>query len=375
MRADRSRPLRWVLAGALALWAVASARAGAPDRIWPRGAKNPIVATIVEETIDGIKTAGGAGFSPVAIEKIEYGDAPAAFREGVTHYESGRYEDAVKYFESAMRLPNVRKFWLRPACLYYMGLCYLESRSDLAKAEKTLTDLLAEYPKTRWLPDALLALGRAYLAAKNYQKAYAQFDKLAKLATARSWERWALRAYLWEGRCLLEEKNYDKALATLRKVTTADPTRYGDLVIQAKTAEATVYVRKGDYKKGADLLRKLIREIGPKVAKEINDGSGNRMQRTEAQCYNALGQCYLKQAAKTNNPDDYREALLAFLWTVVLHSQFPTEHAEALYYAAECFKKLKENSRATELLNELLERYPDSSFARKLQPAKKESAK
>ncbi len=360
----------------LALGSAGLARASAPDQIWPKGATNPIRATIVEESIEGIKTVSGATFSPAGIEKIIYGDTPAAFREGLTHCQSGRYEDAVKYFESAMRLPNVRKFWLEPACLYYIGSCHLESGTDLEKAEKTLNELLTKWPKTRWLPDALLALGRVHLAKKSYQKAYARFQKLADLAAKdSSWQEWLLRAFLWQGRCLLEEKNYTRALAVLQKVTTADPTRYGDLVIQAKSAEATVHVRRGDYDKGAALLEKLIREIGPRVAREIHAASGNKMQLTEAQCYNALGHCYLKRATHTNKPDDYREALLAFLWTVVLHSQFPAEHAEALYYAAECFEKLKQHSRATDLHNELAERYPDSPFTRKLQPAKKENAR
>jgi len=377
-RNDRPRPLQAILAVAvgLALGSASTATAAGTDQIWPKGAKNPIRATIVEESIEGIKTVSGATFSPLAIDKVIYADTPAAFREGLAHYQSGRYDEAIKYFESAMRLPNVRKFWLQPACLYYIGLCHLEGGTDLPKAEKAFNDLLSQWPKSRWLPNTLLALGRVHLANKAYQKAYAQFQKLADLAAKdSSWQEWLLRALLWQGRCLLEEKNYTRALAILRKVTTADPTRYGDLVIQAKTAEATVYVRRGDYDKGAALLEGLIREIGPRVAKEINTGSGDRMQLTEAQCYNALGHCYLKRATRTNKPDDYREALLAFLWTVVLHSQFPAEHAEALYHAAECFEKLKQNRRATELRNELAERYPDSPFTRKLQPAKKENAR
>jgi len=375
-RGHQPRPLGLLLVVALglALRAAAPAQAAATDQIWLKGNPNPIRATIVSESLDSIKTLGPA-FSPAGVEKIIYGDTPAAFREGITHYETARYDDAVKYFESAMRLPNVRKFWLEPACLYYIGLCYLESGADLGKAEESLTELIGMGTKTRWLPDARLALGRVYLAAKNYKKAYAQFEELAKLATQHSWEERLLRAYLWQGRCLLEEKNYTRALAVLQKVTTADPDRYGDIVVQAKTAEATVHVRRGDYEKGAELLEDLIREIGPKVAKEINDGSGTKMQRTEAQCYNALGQCYLRKATQTNKPDDYREALLAFLWTVVLHGQFPADHAEALYYAAECFEKLKQNSRATELRNELAQRYPDSPFTEKLQPAKKEKAR
>jgi tetratricopeptide (TPR) repeat protein len=90
------------------------------------------------------------------------------------------------------------------------------------------------------------------------------------------------------------------------------------------------------------------------------------MQRTEAQCYNELGQCYLLQGAKSGKKDDLREALLAFLWNVVLHSRLRAEYTEALFNAAVCFEKLGERPRAAELRNELLKSFPESPQARKL---------
>ena len=250
----------------------------------------------------------------------------------------------------------------------------------MAAAEARFKELLDKHPKTRFLPDAYLGLGRVQFVAKKYDAALAQFDKLASLAVVKHWDEWLYVSLLWKSRTFLEQKNYPEALKTVKKVVdSADPQRHGDIVVEARTVEATIYVRTSRYDRAAELLRGLIKSVGQKVAVEIERG-GDRMQRTEAQCYNALGQCYLKQAEKTKKELDYREAVLAFLWTVVLHQQRPAEHAEALYHAAICFDKLDQRRRATELRNELADKHPDSPYARMVQSpgaaaAKKESAK
>ena len=355
----------------------------AADKIFQKGAVKPLLVRITAESIDGIK-AGSAEFNPIGIARIEYADSPHSFNEGVEHHKLGRYEEAIRFFEAAFRSDArvVRHFWLHPACRYYIALCYLEDGSDLAAAEAKFRELLTNHPTTRWLPEAMLGLGRVQFEAKKYDGALTEFEQLSAKAVQKNWEEWLYRSYLWKGRTLLEKKDHPAALASVRKITeaAAGNPRYKDIVIQAKVIEATIHVRSGDYKRAAGQLRALIKEIGPAVGKEIEGGTDSRMRRTEAQCYNALGHCFLKQAAQTKKEDDYREALLAFLWTVVMHQRLPAEHAEALNYGATCFEKLKDRSRATQLRNELAERYPDSPYVRKLgtpgtAASKKENAK
>jgi len=344
--------------------------AALPDKIYQKGQQEPITDEVIDESIDGIKLAGSGGVSLRAesIAKIEYADAPAAFREAETQREQGSYDKSIRYYESALKTSRAREFWLKPTCLYYIALCQLESGAEPAKAETSFKELLDKWPKTRFLPDALLGVGRAALAARQYDTALSRFSQLGERADQRKWDEMALQAGLWKARTLVDMRRFENALSTARSVVDSSG-RFREVQIQAQVIVASVYVRLYELPKAIDLLRSLIRSIGPDVAKEVESGGADtRMRRTESQCYNALASCFYKQAAKETDKakkqDGYREALLAYLWTVVLYSGFPTEYAEALDYGSDCFKELGEGSRASELKTELGERFPDYKRSR-----------
>jgi len=366
-----TRPLALAAWGLLLLAASPAALAGAaaaPDRILVKGAKDPQFHAVTDENIDEVKM-GNASIRVSAIVQIDYSDAPEAYRRGHDNRQQRIYGEAIKYFTNAMNNPLARKFWLLPACSYHIALCYLDQGTDMATAEARFTEYLQKFPNSRWVPDALLGLGKALLATKKHDAALARFRELVKLAEAKGegWEERAAAGHLWQARVFLEADKPDEALRNVKRVadTIADPKN--DLVIQANTVKAMIFLKQDKLKEAIDLLRQLLRDIAPSVAAEVEAGGAEtRMQRTEAQCYNILGHAYLKRFADTKQAADLSEALLAFLWTVVLYprEQFNDERAEALFYAAQCFEKRKETRRATELLNELQERYPDSPFNR-----------
>lgn len=351
--------------------------AGAQDKIYQKGAAEPVLAVITGESIDEIKSAGGAegavSFPTRGVDRIDYADRPFAFKDGEEKRKMGRYAEAIDLLGNAMRTdPRMcRQFWLLPGCRFQIAMCYLEDGSDMKTAKAKFEEFLENHRDSRYLLDAYLGLGRVLFAAKDYDGALTRFGSLAAEAVKKNWEEFMFLGYLWQGRTLMEQGKYDQALDTVERVIKgAPPDKYGDIVIQAKTAKATILVRQEKFDKAVALFRELIKEIGPFVAREIakeSEGSRDtRMQRTEAQCYNELGQCYLLQGAKSGKKDDLREALLAFLWNVVLHSRLRAEYTEALFNAAVCFEKLGERPRAAELRNELLKSFPESPQARKL---------
>jgi len=362
----------------LALLGLSAATAGtAMDKVWLKGAKDAQIVRITAESVDGV-VAGRLNFSIAGVVRVEYGDAPFSFKEAHQHREQGRYEEAIRLYEAALRSKLVaaeRRFWLEPNCLYYIALCRLEEGSDLKAAEAAFAKLLGAHPKTRFLPDATLGLGRVQFDEKKYADAMKRFDELARVAAEKNWEGWLYRAYLWKSRCLRELKRHDDAMQLITKIVGgAKGEKFEDIYVEARVEEAVLLMAQGKHDKAVDLLRSLIKRIAAAVAGEVQKGADTRVQRIEARCFNTLGQCYLAMAKSSSDKtkaDGYlREAMLSFLWTVVLYQRLPIEHAEALFYGAECFDKLSQRPRATELRNELIQRYPDTPFARKVRPAK-----
>jgi tetratricopeptide (TPR) repeat protein len=368
-------PLRCAAGLLLASLVVSAATAGtAMDKIWLKGAKEPQIVRVTGESVDGTQLK----FSIAGILRVEYGDAPFSFKEAHQHREQGRYEEAIRLYEAALRSKLVaddRRFWLEPNCLYYIALCRLEEGGDIKAAEAAFAKLLSAHPKTRFLPDATLGLGRVQFDQQKYTDAMKRFDELARVAAEKNWEGWLYRAYLWKSRCLRELKRYDDAIGLISKIVGgAKGEKFEDIYVEARVEEAILHMARGKHDKAVDLLRGLIKRIAAAVADEVQKGADTRVQRIEARCFNTLGQCYLAMAKSTSDKkkaEGYlREAQLSFLWTVVLYQRLPVEHAEALFYGAECFEKLDQRPRATELRNELIQRYPDTPFARKVRPAK-----
>jgi tetratricopeptide (TPR) repeat protein len=336
------------------------ARAGAHyrDKIFQRGRTEPIFAHITADTIKEIKTRSRAVFSPMGIVRIEYSGAPQSYRDAESYRRTGRFDDAVTSYQTTLRNPGPRErqFWVLPHCRFYTAECYLEL-DDLRNAEAAYNELLTRHPDTRFKPDATLGLGRVYFEGKKYRDAFRRFEALEKFAGETSWTAWLYEAYVWKARTLRMQKRYREALTQVRKVLVADPRKYERVITQARTEEALIYVADEEYDKAVTLLNKHLDRMSSSVAKEINQGGSTRRQRMEAQCKNALGHCYLKRAEKTKKNEDTWEALIAFLWNVTMHPNLP-ERAEAVKNAADCFEKLGQAKRATELRDELAGKRP-----------------
>jgi len=357
-RIPRTRATGIALAFLLAATAAMSfAGTTLSDRVYLKGKDEPTVRTVTEDDINGVKL-GQISFRIDAVDRIEYADAPAAYRSAVLHQKQGRYEEAIQLYQNALRSTTARKFWIGQYCLYAIAQCYLEM-GELDKAAAAFKELVAKEPQTRFLPNAMLAAGRILFEKQDYTGAVAAFDKLA----GKGWEEWKYLASLWKAKAHLAGKKYSEALAVAKAIISGSAaSKYPNIVIQARSIEARVNVGQGKFEEAVKLLKDLIDDIAPAVAKEREAGTETDMQRIEAQCKNALGQCYLKKALKTKSDDDYRAARLAFLWTVVLYSNFHEERAEALYYGAKTFAKLGDAERQKELETELKELYPDAKF-------------
>ena len=345
----------------------AAAHAGATfvgDRIYRRNIKDPLVATVVSDTIDGIRLGGGSVTIPVqAVVHIDYAGAPQSYRTAEQKRRTRGFAEAIEYYEKALKITQ-RKFWLHQHCRFYIAECCLED-GELDKARTAYQDLLAKHPDTRFKPNAMLGLGLADFQSGKHGAALDRFQAVIKFAVEKNWKRWHYEGMLWKARALSKLKRYDDALKEIRKLIGAEKIDdYEVIQTQAKTEEALIFVGQGQFNEAIRLLNKHLDKLSRAVAREIEEGVSTRMQRLEAQAKNALGRCYLDRYKTSKKTDDVREALLAFLWTVTLYPNFPDERAEALKSAAHCFdvlaaeaptndEKIKNKSRARELREEL----------------------
>lgn len=353
--------------GVLALAAFASPAAAATynDKVFTRDGKE-IAGEIKADTIDAITIVGRDGQVEInsrAVLRVEYSDAPQAFKDAEEHRKAGRYGEAVPGYQSALGSP-AREFWLKPSSKFGMAASQLDEGSDLAAAEAGFAELLKEFPKTRFRYEAMMGLGRALTANKKYDQAITKFDELAKDAITHKADEWALQAGLGKSKAYLDDGKFEAAAKEADKVADSCGTRFSDIRVQAQAVVALAYMRQGQYDEAIKLLRTNIRDLANPVAKETETTPGDtRFRKTEAICFNTLGQAYFKKAtkeAKEKATDDYRESLLAFLWNVVLYGNlFPNEHAMALDYASRCFKELHQDARASDMTQELKRLYPD----------------
>lgn len=323
------------------------------DKIYYRGKEKPTMFTIARETIDGITARDGATISAVGVVRIDYWGPGESFEDAENARQGRRWKEARDAYRRALKSRNPRRELTTPACLFYIAECSLEL-GEFDAADSSYKELLEKHPNTRYKPHAILGLGRRHFETERYAIAIERFQELEKLAESKTgWQEWLYEARLWQARAKLEQTGgHAAALQLVQKVLKADPRKYEDFLVQGRTVEAIAHVRAGRYDEAIRLLRKLTETIGAAVGREIAKGTGDRMQRTDAQCHNALGECYLRKSDAGEKEQNLKEALLAYLWTVVFYPHLDQEFNQARKSAAACFEKLggKENQkRAAEL--------------------------
>ena len=176
---------------------------------------------------------------------------------------------------------------------------------------------------------------------------------------------------------MADQGQYDKAIESLEKI--AAEYRNLEFGWKAEKAVASVYVRKGDYKKGVSAYEALFTQI-PDFRNEEGvlawylralQGAGNTAKlKTLLDPSIATGPRDAAAVAQVLRgkdrlaAGDIEGALSDFLRTSELFRDEPEEQAEATYLTAECFEKLHD-PRADEFFKKVVKDYPSSPFAAK----------
>lgn len=122
----------------------------------------------------GNRYGAAGGFSPSG--PIEITNFSSAYETGLSRFYSRRYTDAIGIFEKLLqRYPNHS---LASNCEYWLGECYFNS-GDYNRAIETF-DRVIQYPQSLKKDDALLMIGRAYMALNMNTKAEQTFNRLIR---------------------------------------------------------------------------------------------------------------------------------------------------------------------------------------------------
>ena len=318
--------------GLAALLAAAQAQP-AKDRVVPhRG--NPVEGTVQKDTWKEVvlQTAGGTQtFRPQDVRRIEYADAPLAFRGAMAQIEAEKWSEALSSLKSAEEYANSKekgvvkpRGWFPAYVAYYRGLCELNlGRLDLAIPE--FARIRKDFKDSRFLADAYTL---------------------------------ALQAH--------REKGDEKGMEAVEKEIEQAPAELrAELVNQARRQRAELLYDKNRYDEARKLFEALKSSSDPETAAEatagvirclrgLKDAQGletfcNGVLTTATQpallliASNALGDLRFEKK-------QFAQARDFYVRSVVLHypgrgGGLEREHEHALYRLARCYEELLEAAK------------------------------
>jgi tetratricopeptide (TPR) repeat protein len=287
------------------------------------------------------------------IKRVVYGEKPSRFLEAGAAMGSGDYANALAlYDELAGNRRN--KDWVRMYSLYNIGLIYQEGTGDWAKAIDAWDRLQKAFPKSRFLPKALVSKGLAQLNLGQEAKARQAFGQLQRLRGLPEGEKKTADYWLIKITQLKGEKNRNTAL--INEALEAYKRLLSEVEGDSELQNVAILARLGI---GDCLL--ALEKYGEALAffQKIADSSDDSS--VLAGAFNGLGRCHFAK-------EEWDKALMSFLRTVILYDTNPETTAMALYWAAKSYTMRQGDewkTRARSLFRECMGRFPTSSWARK----------
>ncbi|NBC65698.1 MAG: tetratricopeptide repeat protein [Bacteroidetes bacterium] len=292
------------------------------------------------EAIDGIEYAQlSTGLEDTSTDVLEgfLADNPTSttadrlrFRQAENVFQTGNYEAAVREFRQYLRVTNNRE--LMPEAYYNLADAYTRTDS-LGQASDALLTLVNEFPNSERTAPALAELGRLQNEMGNYNQSLNYYQQLLE-----NDERYRQEAYLGIGNAQLQLGNINEARQNFERV----------LSINSENNAARIGVGKVLMQDGRqDEARRFFQLVAENSTTEIG-----------AEAQYLLGESYQSEG-------DRESALEAYSSVSVLFETFDEWVAEAQYKTAEIYIRQGNRGEATNLLNSIVETYPDTPGAQK----------
>ncbi len=328
---------RIALVVAFTLVASGAARA---DRILLRGSQQPIAnVTIDMEDFNEVIYKRPNVPDPQRIRsrdvrEIEREPVSDAYAAGREQQKKGDYADAVKSFQLALGKDG-NKPWVKEYAQFQLAESLfrqgLPDPKEMQAALSAYEKHKADFPKSRFLPDVEIGIGRALVELGRFRDAERHLTDLEGSARGRFGIIYELLAKKWNATTFERERRFGEAQTKYASLYQAATRALGDsdikdferrdiasLAAEARNLEGTCLILAGQFDRARDFYTSLIKE-----AEQKNDFE------TLAGAYNGLGESLfnLKKPA---------EALQMFARSATLYFYSDEQIARALYWMGLC---------------------------------------
>jgi tetratricopeptide (TPR) repeat protein len=297
---------------------------------------------IQEETPTIVRIQAPTGLQEVPVEQIEsvtYEGQPSSVLLAQTREASGDLAGAAEMYKKAISDSGGKSLLVQAASFGQAHTTADLASSSPARANEAIALLeafLKAHPKSRHKGPALEDLARLYLQKGDADAASKAIDELESIP----WE--ADHATVMKTRVLTKRGKNDEAIQALDKIIAGAP-KGSMRAIEAQLARAENLAALKKFKEAESAVKDVIKDTPPEKAD------------IQALAHNTLGDCY-RAAGQPKN------ALLAYLQTVLLYDKDKEQHPRALYQSALLFRELKRDDRADEMMEELKQKYPQSPW-------------
>jgi TolA-binding protein len=139
----------------------------------------------------------------------------------------------------------------------FVGPARAGSEEDFERATQKSADLLRKHPRSKWVDDALLLIGKSYFYQENHVGAEQKFREVIERGSPLSAE-----ARFWVGRALLASGDWAAAEEHFRRhLGNPDSTESGRWAAQMRLLWGDLRVRRGQWESGARTLAEGLRGV------------------------------------------------------------------------------------------------------------------
>jgi tetratricopeptide (TPR) repeat protein len=302
------------------------------------------------------------------VVEIKWSDAPAGYEDGTRALAAGDLAAAQKGFRDALNEKDVKpdlREWLVEFGNAGLGRALL-GLGEADKAAEAYAKARGANAKSMILDQILSGLAEAEMMRNKGEAAAKAAEDLVAAAKSARRPSWELDAYMLRAKGELQAGDWTGAASAyddaIRFAENAEKSEKNDVAkkhlqragVQAATLKGWALVAKAEASKSTadfDAARSYFDGL---ASKHPNEPS------VRASATNASGVAKLSSG-------DAKGALRLFAETEVVHFRAGAEVARALWYQAECWRKLGNEQARADRLKDLKEQFPGSEWARRAQ--------